>query len=189
MISAEVLGAQKTIALLDALHPKAKEYIRDSVNREGLNLLRMVKEEFLTGQALNVRTGTLRRSINLKVENPTEGEYSGAVGTNLVYAKIHELGGQTKPHIIEPRNAKILVWAGIGTFGKGETKATGRLTKKGYKAQGAAGNLTFARVVHHPGSKIPARPFLKPALIARTPEIQAALARAMDRAIRAGSLL
>lgn len=189
MISAEILGAEKTIALLDALHPKALQFVKDAVNRQGLDLLRDVKEKFLTGQSLNVRTGTLRRSINFRMETPAEGEFVGAVGTNLAYARIHELGGQTKPHVIAPRAAKFLVWAGIGVFGKGEKTATGRLTAKGHAAQGAAGNLTFARVVNHPGSKIPARPFLKPALVERTPEIREALARAINRAIRAGSLL
>lgn len=56
---------------------------------------------------------------------------SATVGTNKVYAAIHQFGGQTRPHVILPRNKKAL------SFG-------GRVVKK----------------VNHPGSKIPARPFL-----------------------------
>lgn len=54
------------------------------------------------------------------------------IGTNVVYAAIHQFGGKTKPHVIEPRNAKALKIPGIG----------------------------FRKRVNHPGSKIPARPFL-----------------------------
>lgn len=53
------------------------------------------------------------------------------VGSNLVYARIHQAGGQTKAHEIKPTRKKAL-------------RFNGRL----------------ARTVNHPGSKIPARPFL-----------------------------
>jgi phage gpG-like protein len=166
MISAEITGAKRMTAFLDGIPPRVQEILRAEVNRQGLALLRAVKENFLTGQALNVRTGTLRRSINLKVETPAEGEVVGSVGTNLVYARIHELGGQTKPHVITPRAGKVLCF-----------------TRAGRAASKSEGNLAFARIVNHPGSKIPARPFLKPALIERTPEIREGLAQAIKRAL------
>lgn len=53
------------------------------------------------------------------------------VGSNKRYARIHQLGGQTPAHVILPRNKKALAFAG-------------RIVRK----------------VNHPGSKIPARPFL-----------------------------
>lgn len=56
---------------------------------------------------------------------------SATVGTNVKYAAIHQFGGQTRPHVILPRNKKALAFGG-------------RVVKK----------------VNHPGSKIPARPFL-----------------------------
>lgn len=56
---------------------------------------------------------------------------SASVGTNIKYAAIHQFGGQTRPHVILPRNKKALAFGG-------------RVVKK----------------VNHPGSKIPARPFL-----------------------------
>ncbi|WP_375591724.1 phage virion morphogenesis protein [Chitiniphilus eburneus] len=55
------------------------------------------------------------------------------VGTNVKYAAIHQFGGQTRAHVIRPRNKRALAWAG------------------------AAHPVTR---VNHPGSKIPARPFL-----------------------------
>lgn len=54
-----------------------------------------------------------------------------AVGTNVAYAAIHQFGGKTRPRVIRPKNKKALRTP-FGIFKK----------------------------VNHPGSKIPARPFL-----------------------------
>ncbi|WP_062789386.1 phage virion morphogenesis protein [Aquitalea pelogenes] len=65
---------------------------------------------------------------------PASDANSAQVGTNVKYAAIHQFGGQTSAHTIRPRNKKALAWA------------TGRHPVK---------------QVNHPGSKIPARPFLQ----------------------------
>lgn len=65
------------------------------------------------------------------------GRYSdkeAVVGTNVKYAAIHQFGGKTAAHVIRPRHARALFWTGAAH--------------------------PVARV-NHPGSKIPARPFLK----------------------------
>ena len=54
-----------------------------------------------------------------------------SVGTNIKYAAIHQFGGPTRPHVILHHNKKALAFGG-------------RVVKK----------------VNHPGSRIPARPFL-----------------------------
>ncbi|MBU1230250.1 MAG: phage virion morphogenesis protein [Proteobacteria bacterium] len=56
---------------------------------------------------------------------------SATVGTNLAYAAIQQLGGTTRAHTITARKGKALAFGGI-----------------------------CRRSVHHPGSKIPARPYL-----------------------------
>ena len=71
-------------------------------------------------------SGQLASSIQEHSSNDT-----AVVGTNKVYAAIHQFGGKTKPHIIRPRNKKALAFGG-------------RVVKS----------------VNHPGSNIPARPFL-----------------------------
>lgn len=58
-------------------------------------------------------------------------ENAAIVGTNTVYAEIQHKGGKTRPHLIKPRNKKALAF-------------NGRVLKS----------------VNHPGSNIPARPFL-----------------------------
>lgn len=60
------------------------------------------------------------------------GRTYAVVGTNKEYAAAHQFGATTKPHVIRARNGKALNIPGVG----------------------------FRRVVHHPGSTIPARPFL-----------------------------
>lgn len=55
------------------------------------------------------------------------------IGTNVLYAAIHQLGGRTRPHPIRPRRKKALAWPGARHPVRG---------------------------VQHPGSLIPARPYL-----------------------------
>lgn len=71
-------------------------------------------------------SGRLHNSIQ-----PWSDNNQAVVGTNVIYAGIHQNGGQTRPHVIRPRNKKAL-------------RFNGRYAKK----------------VNHPGSKIDARPFL-----------------------------
>jgi len=54
-------------------------------------------------------------------------------GTNVVYAAIHQLGGKTPSHVIKPKRKKALAWLG---------------------------GLHPVKSVQHPGSRIPARPYL-----------------------------
>lgn len=79
------------------------------------------------GQTLS-DTGRLRRSLTVAA-----GKDRVAVGTNVVYAAIHQFGGRTRPRVIKPRKAKALFWPGAAHPVKS---------------------------VKHPGAVIPARPFL-----------------------------
>jgi phage virion morphogenesis protein len=79
------------------------------------------------------RRGTLRVTDHLRdsIRYQMIGNNAVAIGTNKVYAAIHQLGGRTAEHIIRPRNKKALKTP-YGLF----------------------------KQVRHPGSVIPARPFL-----------------------------
>ena len=79
------------------------------------------------GQTLT-DTGRLRNSITRRVFGDAV-----EVGTNVVYAAIHQFGGRTRPRVIRPRRKKALFFPGAGHP---------------------------VRSVNHPGSRIPARPFL-----------------------------
>ena len=80
------------------------------------------------GQTLT-DTGRLRASITRRVRGGDTVE----VGTNVVYAAIHQFGGKTGPRTIRPKRKKALAWPGA---------------------------RHPVRSVRHPGSKVPARPFL-----------------------------
>lgn len=84
-------------------------------------------------------TGGLAASISQHY-----GEDFALVGSNKVYARIHQLGGKTAAHTIKPRHKKSLAFGG-------------RVVKK----------------VSHPGSNIPARPFLGISPLARKKIINA----------------
>lgn len=77
------------------------------------------------GQTLS-DSGILRRSFTVAA-----GRDKVSVGTNVIYAAIHQFGGKTRPHDIRPKNKKALRTP-FGLF----------------------------RKVKHQGSIIPARPFL-----------------------------
>ncbi|MBB5351099.1 phage gpG-like protein [Haloferula luteola] len=76
------------------------------------------------------KSGTLAKSV--RMVSATAGE--ALVGSDRHYAAIHQLGGETAPHVIKPKRKKALAWPGM----KGGPFAS----------------------VKHPGSKIPARPYL-----------------------------
>lgn len=79
-----------------------------------------------TGGKILQDTGRLASSIS-----PESGPDYAQVGTNVVYARIHQFGGQTRPHVIRAKRAKALHFGGV-----------------------------FRKSVNHPGSRIPERPFL-----------------------------
>ena len=82
----------------------------------------------LHGRLILTDTARLRNSIDFKaLARGVEGF------TNVKYAAIQQLGGQTGAHTIVPRKKKALFWPGAAHPVKS---------------------------VQHPGSKIPARPFL-----------------------------
>ncbi len=73
-------------------------------------------------------TGRLAASITSRATGN-----QAMVGTNVVYAAIHQFGGKTSPHVIKPKTKKALFWPGA---------------------------RHPVKSVNHPGSTIPARPFL-----------------------------
>lgn len=106
---------------------------------------------------LKRRTGMLMNSIsNSKTVEETQGQIIGTIGpVGVVYAAIHEFGGTTRPHIIRPRYKKALRW--VSSQGSFTSLKTKRLRTNTIH--------TYAKEVKHPGSKIPARPYLRPALL------------------------
>jgi phage gpG-like protein len=102
---------------------------------------------------LGVVTNRLRSSIRAsKAVNYGDVIESG-IGSNVVYAGIHEFGGTTRPHVIEAKNGKALSF---------------RLP---------SGATICRRRVNHPGSKIPARHYIENSIRERMPAISEALSK------------
>lgn len=107
------------------------------------------KRDYLSGQALRVRTGRLRGSITSAVD--IKGDtVLGRIGTNVIYARIHELGG-----IIMPKTAKAL------------------------RFQVAPGEWRTAQKV-----VMPARPFLRPAIMDRLEDMSRAVGKELETAFK-----
>lgn len=98
----------------------------NAVKRDFLNYFRQRPTYGLAGKT--VRSVRLRASVRALVVDKSRF----GIRTNVVYARIHELGGRTRPHTIYPKRAKAL------RFMKG-------------------GKAIFAKKIHHPGSQMPAR--------------------------------
>lgn len=107
------------------MHDAVEENFAQQGRPKWLGLKPPVSKRRVGGMILQ-DSGQLAASIE-----PGSDTSSAWVGTNKVYAAIHQFGGQTRPHVILPRNKKALAFGG-------------RVVKK----------------VNHPGSKIDPRPFL-----------------------------
>lgn len=151
-------------------------------------LLNDIKTNFLDGptgkNTLTTRTGHLKRNIFGSVVI-TDTKATAKVGTSVNYGKWNHEGATVKAHIIKVKNKKSLAWLKKpGQMNSFQQYAMGQFSQnpKNYKAGGsklsAAGKknakrigkfgnsslFNFAKEVHIPTFKIPARPFLLAAL-------------------------
>ena len=140
MLSVEATGADDLPARLEASPLAVQAALRVKAADLALRLQAHVRDDKLSGQVLQARSGALKASIAAAID------LDGAVIRARVfslddvkYAAIQEFGGQTSPHDITPDKAKALAFM-IG------------------------GRRVFANRVHHPGSHIPARSYLRSSL-------------------------
>lgn len=142
---------QVTVTAQDSLIPDLMRRVRgmdasrrrDAMEAVGLGLASMAKRSFATNPALRPAPwkpkkdgtpSTLQKSTRLRQSITLTFLSSDGVGigSDAAYAGVHQMGKRTKPHIIRPRSMQALKIPGMGVF----------------------------RMVKHPGSDIPARPYL-----------------------------
>ena len=111
------------------------------------------------GKHLRKGDGTLQTSWTLKPAKRVPGGVEGHVSSWVPYSAIHEFGGTTAAHVIKPRNAKALRFF-------------------------VGGEAVFARSVNHPGSKIPARPYVQPAIDKKREAMVDVVAREITRPLQ-----
>lgn len=126
------------------------------------------------------RTHRLSRAITSFVEvAPSAVRSIVGVLATVAYGMIQERGGTTPPHTIVPRRKKMLRWVNRGLQGPLLLQKSGKVSKRN------AGMFIFARVVKHPGSQIPGRPFIGPAITSNTGFIEARWRAAIERGLNA----
>jgi len=162
MIQLEISGMNTVLDRINGAGKRLRGQLLTAVKTAARRIDKQAKVN-LSNRALHVRSGTLRSSIRIEIDS---AKLEGIVGTNVIYAKIHEFGGTTKAHIIRPRNAKVLRFA----------TAMSLKTKKATK-------YAYTMEVKHPGSKIPARPYLHPAYRSAQSEIVHDFQQALQRTL------
>lgn len=147
------------------IHSKAMQIgVLTAITRLTIKLQGMVKEQKLSGQVLNVRTGNLRRSINQTVEQEAERGPVGTVGTNEKYARPHEMGFSGEVQIREHLRTIKQAW--------------GRPLSE---------PVTSPVRSHTRQMKLPERSFLRSALADIQPEVQPTIEKEVVKANAAAS--
>ncbi|BEQ14500.1 phage virion morphogenesis protein [Desulfoferula mesophila] len=81
-------------------HMRLGPEVREAAMK-GATLIAGEARENLSGKVLKVQTGRLRASILPLITRDTPDRVTAEVGTNVEYARIHELGGTIKPNRAE----------------------------------------------------------------------------------------
>ena len=120
MITGTVYGKAELMQRLTQWSPNVRKALLSAVTKEAIRLQAHVVKDKLTGQVLHVRTGTLYRSINMRVED-SGTSVIGAVGTNVWYGRLHEFGETVPAHqrLVTQVFGKPLrhpVWANVKAY-------------------------------------------------------------------------
>lgn len=161
ILSITITGDTRLIDSMGRLPSVINEALYRKILTLALIMERNVKVGKLNGQVLNRISGALSRSIQHEVVRD-DGSVLGKVFSSgdVKYAAIHEYGGTTSPHIIEPKKASVLAFVGKG------------------------GGMVYAKKVNHPGSKMPERSFLRSTLNDMSQDISLGMKEAVVQAIQ-----
>jgi phage gpG-like protein len=158
VLSLALRGADEVAAAFDDL-PAAVQAALVAKAQDLTDRLQALVQAKLHGEVLNVRTGRLADAVQAEVDDDGQSLLARVfVFSDVKYAMIQEYGGTTPAHDIRPDKAKALAFL-------------------------SGGAQVFARLVHHPGSVIPERSYLRSSLSDLADEISAGLAGAASDAV------
>lgn len=157
-INLTVVNGEIVARWVGRLPEKITPALITALNEYVVKLADHIRFKKLSGQVLRKRTGRLRESILPIFARKAGNLLWAGIGTNVVYAKIHEFGGVTRPHLILPRWKKALHFV-------------------------KDGKDVFVRKVEHPGSVIPARPYIRPSFEETEDRLVVGLEKAIDEAV------
>jgi len=155
MFTVSLTGADELGARLDGLPASVLAAVAAKSAALADQLLELARTK-LQGGVLKSRTGALAATVGV-IGPAIEGDRVVTrlfAGGDLKYAAIQEYGGVTAPHDILPERAKALAFL-------------------------VGGEQVFAKVVHHPGSRIPARSYLRSSLAEMADEIESGMKAAV----------
>jgi hypothetical protein len=156
-LGANIIGTDRLIARFDApVVPR----VRAAVAEQTEILAQTVKERMA---ALFHNPGKMQAAVGTSMAESANAAEGTVYAEGLPYLRIQEYGGVTRPHDIFPRTASVLAFPAAGAFGFSGSGAT---------------EMVFARHVHHPGSRIPERSYMRSALALRRSAIIAAIREA-----------
>lgn len=91
MITARLVGDDKALARLRALPAGINSGLVRAMTKLGIELQRKVQQEELTGELLASRSGSLRSSIDFRLDQSRTG-IAATVFSDSEYAHVHEYG-------------------------------------------------------------------------------------------------
>lgn len=171
-ITGTLVGTEAVKANMAALPNRLRARLENTVRDLGLKLQAKVKGK-LSDDVLHVRTGRLRRSINLRTGIVAGGSglatvtaVYARVGTAVSYGRVHELGWSGLQNVAPYARR-------VGRV-KGKGKGADRVTRQG---------VAFVRA-HTRKVNLPERSFLRSSLDEMRPEVQSAILAALAGGVR-----
>jgi phage gpG-like protein len=160
MLQFNLEGQAELSASLAALPDDLRAALAEKIDALAQNLLAQIVGVNLSGGVLNARSGRLRDSIQLRGDGQDETQSVEIYADGSApYAAIQEFGGKTAAHDIIPDKSKVLAFM-------------------------LNGKQMFARRVHHPGSEIPERSYMRSALAEQSQDIAEALRETLAAAVQ-----
>jgi phage gpG-like protein len=102
-VTVTAVGGDRLVARFQAMSGNVIREVSEQIKRSTQELEGYIVATKLGGQVLKRRTGRLSRSVHSEFIGLNTPQVKGVVGTNVIYARIHEYGG-----VIEARNAAYL---------------------------------------------------------------------------------
>lgn len=131
---------------IPSIQKAVKEGTALSMFRAMTILKAQVMQNIRVNSGLHVRTGNLLNSINTRIRSDKDRMIGTVTSEGVPYAITHEYGTIVPGHYIYPMKSQSLRWE-------------------------SGGSVFFAKRVFVPTYKIPARPFMWPAIEAKSQEI------------------
>lgn len=169
----EMVGLTRLVANLRTTAPTA------AITKLRAKMIEIVAE-FVLEVKSNLSGTVLKAGNPPRLRDSIKGEVTGSATSVLgrvwsegvPYAGIQEFGGRTSAHDIAPVNAAALAFRpSVGPLTTGAFPVYGGYARRGLQSA----NMVFALIVHHPGSDIPERSYMRRTLAQNRTRIMAEL--------------